>query len=311
MIEKVRRFFQTKRPVLLDGGFATEAQAQGADLSGGLWSARLLAEDPALIESVHRAYLKAGAQIISTSTYQIHSDRFAKSGVAVGKLEALLRRSVTLAESAVEETKELVHQDVLIAASLGPFGAILANGSEYTGDYGRHDLGEVEGHHAERIAVLKDTNADLFAFETLPRADEAHCIARLMRSIPSQPYWLSFQLLDNEHLANGDSLIDLARTLASEKNLIAIGINCLAPSLATQALKTLKKATNLPLIIYANRGEQYAEGSWQGGDESSSFLSEAQTWITQGAAAIGGCCRVGPSLIAALSCLTTQAQESQ
>jgi len=263
--------------ILLDGGLASELEARGHDLSDALWSARLLRDDPEAIRAVHDAYVEAGAECVITASYQA-------TVAALG--EERLRRSVELAKNAP-----------MVAASIGPYGATLANGSEYTGDYGDVDL---HAFHAERFAILDNSGADVLACETLPRLDEALVLARMLDRTPA---WFSFACRDDRHIADGTLLRECAAALDRFEGVYAIGVNCTAPRFVEALIGEVRAETDKPIVVYPNSGERYdaATRTWTGTRDPQDFAEAAQRWRDAGASLIGGCCRTSPDHIRALS----------
>ncbi|MFT7620705.1 MAG: homocysteine S-methyltransferase [Planctomycetota bacterium] len=301
MTRDVKEFLRTEAPFLLDGGMATELEARGAELDHALWSARLLADDPQLIKAVHKSYIEAGARIISTATYQLnHRDL-----ELFGWNESLFRLAVELAEEAVRAIDHQLRSRILIAASLGPFGASYGDGSEYTGDYRSSAARELIAWHLPRIECFLKTTADLLAFETIPNIAEAEVITDIMNGLPEFPYWVSFQLSDSEHLASGQRLADAVDAIKDAPGLRAIGFNCLSPSFVGGAISIVQERATHPILVYPNSGESYESGTWIKGSESATILELAPSWLAQGITAVGGCCRVGPKKIRQLGGLLT------
>ncbi len=292
---------------VLDGGLATELERRGVSLAGPLWSARALVESPEDVLAVHRSYAEAGADVLLTVSYQVSSLGFAAAGLRAPEAEQAaaesLRRSVALA---VQSRAEAGRPGLLIAASLGPYGAALANGAEFHGQYGF--ASEAEQHaalvrfHAERIAVLADTEADLLAFETLPSLAEARAIVEALRGWPQVGAWLSFTCRDARHTAHGEQLRDCAALLDAAPQVLAVGVNCTAPALIVPLLGELRAGTGKPLLAYPNSGEGWdAENRrWTGVAEGEGYAELAGAWFRAGAQMVGGCCRTGPAHVRAV-----------
>jgi homocysteine S-methyltransferase len=268
---------------ILDGGLATELEARGFDLDDPLWSARVLIEHPDAIRDVHRAYVEAGADCVITATYQASLE-------APEVTPGLLRRAVQLARESGAR---------MVAASVGPYGAALANGAEYTGDYPGMDVAALAGWHEERFGILAASGADVLACETIPSADEAAALALLARQHPEIPAWFSFSCGDGAHLRDGSPIQKVAAECARVPNVIAIGVNCTAPRFVNPLLDALRAASAVPAIVYPNSGEDYdaRAGTWRGESDVASFARRAVEWRDRGAQFIGGCCRVGPAHI--------------
>ena len=286
--------------VVLDGGLSNQLADQGQDLSDELWSARLLADDPEQILAAHRAYLEAGAQVLITSSYQASFEGFAQRGIGHDKAAELLRRSVDLARQAGRGVAAAGQVGALpwVAASVGPFGAMLADGSEYRGRYGL-TVGELEQFHRPRIEVLAQAAPDVLALETVPDSDEAQAMLRAAEDT-GIPVWLSYTIKGAATRA-GQPLADAFALAAGNDQVIAIGVNCCAPQDVGPAIALARAATGKPVVVYPNSGEQWdaATRSWSGTGTFDPAL--VRSWCAAGAALIGGCCRVGPAAIAAIA----------
>lgn len=280
---------------VLDGGLATELEARGHDLGGPLWSAKLLQNEPEAIADVHRAFFEAGAQVAVTASYQASYPGFESVGIGREKAAALMRRSVTLAQNVRDEVRP---EDGLVAASIGPYGAMLADGSEYRGDYGR-SVEDLRGFHRPRLDTLATTGSDLFAVETLPCLAEVEAVcAELAGS--GHPAWLSVTVRDGR-TANGESLEEAFAMAGEVAEIVAVGVNCCAPADVAPALEVARSVTSKPLLAYPNTGQEWDAQSreWEG--ESRFTLSEVGAWKRLGAKMIGGCCRVTPADIRGLA----------
>ena len=285
------------RLAVLDGGLATELGARGFDLSDALWSARLLADAPEAIEAVHLDYFEAGAQVAITASYQASYEGFGARGYARHDTTRLLQRSVALARSARDRYREL-HPgpglDLLVAASIGPYGATLHDGSEYRGDYGL--TGDaLAGFHRPRMAALLEASPDLLACETLPSLLEARAIIRVLREHTAARAWFSFTCLDGAHTSAGDSIAECAALLDAEPQVVAMGVNCVDPALVTPLVRAMAAGTSKPIVAYPNSGEVWnAEGRcWEG--TAARFTARLDEWIDAGATWLGGCCRTTPA----------------
>ena len=294
--------------VLLDGALATELEARGADLSGGLWSARVLTDAPALIRAVHADYLAAGADVVTSASYQASFAGFARTGLAHDAAARLMARSVGLAREARDqfwavEGKRAGRGYPLVAASVGPYGATLADGSEYRGGYGL-SVGQLMDFHRERLACLIAAGPDLLACETLPCAEEAVALARLFtEEFPDARAWLAFSCSDGATLADGTPLTDALLQIEACPQIVAVGVNCTAPGFVTALVAAARAVTAKPVLAYPNSGECWdaATQSWHGhGDD---FAGDAPAWLAAGARLVGGCCRTRPATIASLAAL--------
>ena len=292
-------------PVVLDGGLATELEVRGCDISGALWSARVLRDQPQAIERLHYDYFAAGANVAITASYQASYEGFAGIGIGEDETTALLRRSVELAQEARARFRRDNPRDsreLLVAASVGPYGAITHDGAEYRGDY-RLSVDELVSFHARRFGVLAESGADLLACETIPVLDEARAYARLLAERPATRAWFSFTSPDGQRTSHGESLAECARLADGIEGVVAVGINCVKPEIVGAAIRTMKTGTRKPIVAYPNSGESWDAGdeSWHGAPGRESLGMLATGWIAAGASVIGGCCRVGPQQIAALS----------
>ncbi|MBZ0060079.1 MULTISPECIES: homocysteine S-methyltransferase [unclassified Leclercia] len=296
---------ETQPFVVLDGAMATELEARGCNLADSLWSAKVLMENPELIRDVHLDYFRAGAQVAITASYQATPDGFAARGLDEAQSRALISKSVELARKAREAYLAENPQAgaLLVAGSVGPYGAFLADGSEYRGDYVRSPE-EFSAFHRPRVEALLDAGADLLACETLPSFAEIKALAALLTDYPRARAWFSFTLRDSEHLSDGTPLREVVSVLANSPQVIALGINCIALENTTAALQHLQSLTALPLVVYPNSGEHYdaTTKTWHHhGETCETLAGYLPQWLAAGAKLIGGCCRTTPKDIADLN----------
>ncbi|MGD8320851.1 MAG: homocysteine S-methyltransferase [Gemmatimonadota bacterium] len=299
-------FFARQGVVILDGGLATALESLGHDLDDPLWSARVLLDAPESVQRVHQAYLAAGADCIATVTYQATFEGFRRRGLSDGEAEALFLRAVALAVEArdafwADVSNRRGREKPMVAASIGPYGAFLADGSEYTGRYDLDEDGLVSWHR-RRWHLLAGTEVDLMACETLPSLAEGRALLRLLEETPDRWAWLSFQCADERHLADGSLLADAARACEGVEQVAAVGVNCVAPRLVAPLLQAAREGTTRPLVAYPNSGEVYDASSrtWRPGVPGGDLVGKASAWRARGATVLGGCCRTGPGTIAAL-----------
>lgn len=280
-------------PLVLDGGLSNQLEAAGHDLSDDLWSARLLAERPETVRAAHRAYYEAGADIVTTASYQATFEGFARHGIDAVSTAELLRLSVTLAREAAALTA--TERPLWVAASAGPYGAMLADGSEYRGRYGL-SVADLERFHRPRLEVLSDAAPDVLALETVPDLDEARALLRAVRGL-GVPAWLSFTVTGGRTRA-GQPLAEAFALAADADEVIAVGVNCCDPHDADTAVPLAARVTGKPVVVYPNSGESWdaASRTWQG--PARFAPRQAGAWRDAGARLIGGCCRVGPEAIA-------------
>jgi homocysteine S-methyltransferase len=282
---------------VLDGGMASELEFMGADISGPLWSAHVLEDDPEKVIAVHRAYLEAGADVLLTASYQVSRKGYAEFGLDPRQADTALLRSVELACNA---RAEFPSRRVLIAASLGPYGAALHNGSEYHGNYDC-SFDDLVQFHRERIEVLAQSDADLLAFETLPSFEEARAIGEALA--PDLAVWFTFVCPDYRavslQVAHGETLRDCAALAAGFPQTVAIGVNCTHPKWIPGLIAELSEASNKPIVVYPNSGEDWDANArcWTGLSDPTGFGQQAHQWYAEGAQLVGGCCRTRPEHI--------------
>jgi homocysteine S-methyltransferase len=296
-----------QQPVLiLDGALATELEARGAVLDDSLWSAKVLLEAPELIRQVHLDYFRAGADVATTASYQVSFEGLARRGLAQPQAQALLRRSVELAQEAREQfwsepSRPAGRLYPLVAASIGPYGAFLADGSEYRGQYGL-SARQLMDWHRPRLEALLEAAPELLALETIPCPEEAEALARLLEEFPAARAWLSFSCRDGQHLSQGEPFREGVQIGDTCPQIIAIGVNCTPPQYVSALLHEAARVTAKPLLAYPNSGEGWdaVRRCWSGSGHERGFGALPRQWIQAGARLIGGCCRTGPEDVAAL-----------
>ena len=296
-------FLERQGVFILDGGLATALESRGHDLNDELWSAKVLLEAPDVIKQVNLDFLAAGADCIATATYQASLPGLKKRGLSDAEALEGIRQAVRLTVEVRDACwSEPSHREgrlrPLVAASVGPYGAFLADGSEYTGDYAIDDE-ELYEFHRTRWHLLAESDADLMACETIPSQREADVLLRLLRETPARWAWLSFSCRDASHLSDGSRLVDVARACDAELGVAAVGINCTSPELISDLIAEARKGTAKPIFVYPNSGETYdaASKTWSAGPLALDWGSVAAEWAGLGAAGIGGCCRVGAAVI--------------
>ena len=268
--------------LLLDGGLSTQLERMGVDISGPLWTARALLDDPAAVQAAHAAYVNAGADVITTASYQV-------SRLGMGaNAEAALRASVAIAREAGAP---------VVAASIGPYGAVLHDGSEYRGAYGR-SRAELAAFHAERIALLVDADPDCLAVETIPDGTEMDALVDALSGLEI-PVWVSFSMRDAGHLADGTPIEIAVESALRLPGLIALGVNCLPAADVLPALHAIARNSDHPLIAYPNGGGTWntATGDWVG-EQATASGEEVLDWVANGASIVGGCCGTDADVIA-------------
>ncbi|XP_050374435.1 homocysteine S-methyltransferase 1 [Argentina anserina] len=300
---------------VVDGGFATQLEKHGAAINDTLWSAVCLVKDPDLIKRVHLEYLEAGADVLVTSSYQATIPGFLSKGLSIEEGESLLKKSVTLAVEARNsfwETMKVIpgqhhFNRALVAASIGSYGAYLADGSEYSGDYGPNvDLNKLKDFHRRRLQVLVEAGPDLLAFETIPNKLEAKaCIELLEEENVEIPSWICFSSVDGENAPSGESFKECLDVINKSNKVNAVGINCAPPHFIESLICKFKQLTSKAIVVYPNSGE-----IWDGKAkrwlpskcfDDDKFECFATRWRDSGAKLIGGCCRTTPTTIQAIS----------
>ncbi|CAN1729035.1 Homocysteine S-methyltransferase 2 [Linum perenne] len=299
---------------IIDGGLATELESHDADLNDPLWSAKCLLTSPHLIHDVHVDYLEAGADIIITASYQATIQGFEAKGYSREESENMLRKSVEIACEAREtynkrcqEAQHDIDRPIIVAASVGSYGAYLADGSEYSGVYGDAvNLDTLKEFHRRRLQVLAASGPDLIAFETIPNKVEAQAYAELLEEEGIDvPAWFAFNSKDGVNVVSGDSLVECATIAERCTRVVAVGINCTPPRFIHGLISAVKKVTTKPILIYPNSGECYdAEiKEWvqqNTGVSDEDFVSHVNKWCDAGACLVGGCCRTTPNTIRAI-----------
>lgn len=283
-------------PLVLDGGMSNQLAAAGHDLSDELWSARLLADDPQALVAAHRAYFAAGADVAITASYQASFEGFARRGIGRAQAARLLASSVELAREAARP--EPGGRRRWVAASVGPYGAVLADGSEYRGRYGL-GVAELADFHRPRLEVLAAARPDVLALETVPDADEARALLGLVRGL-GVPAWLSYSV-EGDRTRAGQPLAEAFALAAEVDEVVAVGVNCCTPQDADRAVALAAEVTGKPVVVYPNSGESWdaARRGWRG--ESTFRSARVGGWLADGARLVGGCCRVGTDAIAGLA----------
>jgi homocysteine S-methyltransferase len=292
---------------VLDGGLATELEARGHDLSDRLWSARLLLTEPEAIEEVHLAYFRAGARVATTASYQASVEGFAAAGLDRDTALRAIGRSVELASRARDRFRAEQAAagrepgELLIAGSVGPYGAMLADGSEYRGDYDPGDA-VLEAFHRPRIEALVGAGVDLLAVETIPTVREARVLVRLLDEAGA-PAWMSYTGGAGATTAAGEPFGEAIALAGSGRNVVAVGANCTAPQHMRALLKVARASTSLPLVAYPNRGNTWdpEKRRWRDDKAGSWNPAVVASWTVLGAAWLGGCCGTGPADIGRLA----------
>ncbi|MGZ8606741.1 MAG: homocysteine S-methyltransferase [Actinomycetota bacterium] len=285
--------------VVLDGGMGTELDRRGVDLRDALWSAKALLETPDIVRDVHAAYFDAGADVAISSSYQASFEGLAARGLDADRASALFRRSVELAR----EAATAAGGRRLVAASVGPYGAFLGNGAEYTGDYDRGEDALVE-FHAPRMEALVAAAPDLLAIETIPSLAEARALVRALERVPGVPAWISFSCRDGGRLCDGTPFALAVETATASPSLVAVGVNCTSPLHVSSLVEIAAARTALPVVCYPNRGAFWdpVRRVWVDPPRQDARpVLRPVEWRDAGARAIGGCCGTTPDDIAAIA----------
>ena len=290
-------------PLILDGGLATQLEAQGCDIDNMLWSASLLIENPRAIVAASRAFLDAGAECIATASYQASRRGFALRDFSPQEADELMLRSVELAIQARADFVAAASPGFapLVAASIGPYGAVLHDGSEYRGDYGV-SAAELRRFHAARLQLFDSSGADVLAVETVPSLLEAEVLADLLAGCDT-PAWVSFSCKDAQRISDGASIESAVALFRDHPVVAATGINCTPPQFAAGLIRRIHATVpDKAIIAYPNSGESYdaQTGSWSGTVTPIDYADAAREWRAAGAKIVGGCCRTGPTHIAAM-----------
>jgi len=293
--------------VILDGALATELERRGCDLKDKLWSAKALLETPELIRQVHLDYFMAGADCAITASYQATVEGLSRRGLNEKEAIELIQSSVRLAVEArdefwKDEARCVGRPRPFVAASVGPYGAYLADGSEYRGDYGLTET-QLMDFHRLRMKALIETDADMLACETIPCLVEAQALTRLLKEFPNTSAWISFSCRDDTHVCHGEKFEDCVRLVSQSPQVVAVGVNCTSPKFVSSLIREAKKATDKPILVYPNSGETYDASlhDWDGRPVCDSFADQAKEWVQVGARGIGGCCRTTPDDIRAIA----------
>ncbi|WP_307977287.1 homocysteine S-methyltransferase [uncultured Streptococcus sp.] len=298
----------TNDMIILDGALGTELEKRGYDVSGKLWSAKYLIENPQVIQDLHETYLRAGADILTTSSYQATVQGLKDYGLTEAQTLDLIALTVTLAAQARDKVwadlseAEKAHRPYpLISGDVGPYAAYLADGSEYTGAY---ELSQeaYKDFHRPRIQALLDAGADMLGIETIPNVNEVKALLDLLADeFPSVEAYISFTAQDDQHISDGTPIEEVAQLCDSSQQILALGINCSAPALFDGLIARIKSVTEKALVTYPNSGEVYdgATQTWKSApDNSHTLLENALRWHKEGAQIVGGCCRTSPDDIA-------------
>ena len=307
MSDPIASILDHQSALVIDGALATELERRGYDLKDALWSAKILLEQPKAIQQLHYDYFLAGADCAITASYQATIAGFVKRGLSEKEAIALIQKSVKLAMAARDEfwsnqANRIGRPKPFVAASVGPYGAYLAHGEEYIGNYGL-TKNELMDFHRPRMEALIEAGADMLACETIPSLIEAQALAELLKEFPNTTAWISFSARDEKHISEGQVFADCVRLLEDNPQIAALGINCTSPRYIPSLIRAARQVTNKPILTYPNSGETYDphKMNWKGDPLAESFGEQARDWYDAGARLIGGCCRTTPEDIQAIA----------
>ncbi|EMD96932.1 hypothetical protein COCC4DRAFT_32957 [Bipolaris maydis ATCC 48331] len=306
---KISNLIAEGMPIILDGALATYLETLGANISGALWSAEILIANPSLIRKTHVDYYRAGANVAITASYQASLDGLVKHlGLSEQDAKSVVKKSVELAQEArsqyITEANADVQDKLFVAGSVGPYGAFLADGSEYRGDY-VVPKEKMKDFHRGRIQALVEAGVDILACETIPSKAETEALIDLLTSeFPSSEAWFSFTLRDGSHISDGTPLSEIVALFKGVEQVVSLGFNCVPDDVALVALQELKPLVKEgTMVVYPNSGEQWNAKAreWEGKrTEGSTLAKKTEEWRDAGAGLIGGCCRTTPEDIAVM-----------
>lgn len=308
---KLKELLESTDYLILDGALGTELENRGHDVSGKLWSAKYLLENPQIIQELHEDYLRSGADIVTTSSYQATVQGLEDYGLSEKEALDTIALTVELAKNARQNFWQSLSDDEkkkrvypLIAGDVGPYAAYLADGSEYTGDY-QLSKESFKDFHRSRIQTLLAAGSDFLAIETIPNMTEATALVELLADeFPDTEAYMSFTAQDSQSISDGTLMTEVAKLCDSSKQILAFGINCSRPAIISDLLKASRTISQKPLVTYPNSGEIYdgAIQTWKSLPDNSHTLCEnSQVWHKLGAKIVGGCCRTRPEDIKLLA----------
>lgn len=285
--------FDAPRTLIIDGGLSTQVERHGVNVNDPLWTARVLLDQPEVITAAHRDFIDAGADVVISSSYQVSRAGFSAAGLSERQADDALLASVRLA-------REASNTGTLVAASVGPYGAITHDGAEYRGRYGISPEDLVD-FHRERLAVLAQAQPDLFAIETVPDADELDALAEAMPNDGDIPAWVSLTFRDAEHLWSGHSITDAIARAQRIPGVVALGVNCTDPAFVSSIVHAMSQQTDLPVVVYPNAGGVWNAATSTWSDPPVDLAAHVREWISLGARAVGGCCGTDAERVRAIA----------
>ncbi|KRL96314.1 homocysteine S-methyltransferase [Limosilactobacillus equigenerosi] len=283
-------------PLVLDGAMSTPLEHYGLDTNNQLWTAMALVKDPQKVYQVHLDYFNAGADLVITNTYQANLPAFLTAGFTETQARQFIRHAVELANQARDDYEVKTGKHNYVAGTIGPYGAYLADGSEYTGNY-ELSVDEYQAFHRPRLEEILAAGIDVLAVETQPKLTETQAVLELVHQLaPDLPVYVAFSLHDDHHLADGTALATAVQAIATDSQVVAVGFNCVALDVVEPAIQLIHATTDLPIIVYPNSGATYdpTTKTWSDPASGPTFKELIPTWYHAGATIIGGCCTTMP-----------------
>jgi homocysteine S-methyltransferase len=274
---------------LLDGSMSFPLEQLGYNLKNKLWTGMALISDPDIIKNIHKDYINAGADYISTSTYQVSYDRLQNMGYQSSEIKKVFQKSVDIVKEAIKESRS--KKEIKIVGSFGPFASYDPNASEYVGKYNSTD-DEIKNFHLNNINIIEETDLDIILYETIPCLREIKILSKIL-SQTNKEIWISITCNENIEFRDGSSFKEACKIISQIDQITTLGINCFSPLLVEKALKKLKKYSNKKTLVYPNSGEKYnpKDKYWSGKNEFNNLM--IKNWLSLSPDIIGGCCRVG------------------
>jgi homocysteine S-methyltransferase len=274
---------------LLDGSMSFPMEQLGYNLKNKLWTGMALISDPDIIKNIHKNYINAGADYISTSTYQVSYDRLQNMGYQSSEIKKVFQKSVDLVKEAIKESRS--KKEIKIVGSFGPFASYDPKASEYVGKYNSTD-DDIKNFHLNNINIIEETDLDIILYETIPCLREIKVLSKVL-SQTNKEIWISITCNENIEFRDGSSFKEACKIISQIEQISTLGINCFSPLLVEKALKKLKKYSNKKTLVYPNSGEKYnpKDKYWSGKNEFDNLM--IKNWLSLSPDIIGGCCRVG------------------
>ena len=303
-IERLDSRLRAGETVILDGANGTELQRLGARMDDGVWCARALADAPDLVREVHRRYIDAGADVITTNSYSATREAMQRYGLAE-HFEAWNRCSVRLAREARDRSSRA--DSVVVAGSVSTYGLFDAL-----------DLETMSDHFRAQGEILVDEGVDLLILETL--ASPVRTIKAAVGATRGLgvPVWVSVSCLRDrevgavmlgvEESVEASHVTQTYGPLAeSVREIMAVGGSAVlmmhsVRDVTEDAVKVMRAAWPGAVGAYPNAG-YWSRPNWNFVDQVSAqeYLADARRWIDAGATIVGGCCGVGVEHIRTLA----------